>query len=85
MANKLGAKGRKTRVGVMVVVGQEDLFCDSVELPVLERSMVHLDLTGSPSQGERWLAFTKHAAVVSLYTGDHFQGSPLLPNMSEPR
>lgn len=43
MANKLGAEERKTRVGVMVVLGQEDLPCDSAELPVLGRSMVHLD------------------------------------------
>lgn len=48
-------------------MGEEDCSCGLVEPSVLGMSMVHLDLAGSPSQGESWLAFKRLLACVSIH------------------
>lgn len=63
--DKLGAKGRRTKGGVPL--GEEGRSCGLVEPSVLGMSMVHLDLAGSPSQGESWLAFKRLLACVSTH------------------
>lgn len=50
-----------------VTLGEEDCSCALVEPSVLGMSMVHLDLAGSPSQGESWLAFKRLLACVSIH------------------
>lgn len=63
--DKLGAKGRRAKGGV--TLGEEGCSCALVEPSVLGMSMVHLDLAGSPSQGESWLAFKRLLAYVSIH------------------
>lgn len=78
-----GGQREKNKGRGHTTLGEEGSSCGLVEPPVLRMSVVHLDLAGSPSQGESWVGLRKTAGLVSLHTQGPSQGS-LLSFMSGP-
>lgn len=54
-----GGQREKNKGRGHTTLGEEGRSCGLVEPPVLRMSVVHLDLAGSPSQGESWVGFKR--------------------------